>query len=251
MAIVTTGVGRLRMDQLTLGGDGAISASPTNVRVTYEAGDYTDFGGQYTFPNGQIAGTISSITDTVNGKTHYSVTGADADAQRLFALANSGDILGAAAYVLRDDDTITGGAKADTLYGFGGDDSIDGGAGADIIVGGEGRDQLRGGAGADRFTYWSDEDSGPKLADRDTILDFSHAQGDKISLAAIDANEHTTINERFHFVSAFTGAAGELMVREVAGGFLVQGETDGRAGVDFALLVKSADGPLVATDFIL
>lgn len=251
MAIVTAGVGAFRMDQLLRDENNTITPSPTNIRLRYDATNFIDFGGSYTFPGGQIAGDVNSITNTVNGKVNYSVTGVDADASRLFRFIAADDVLGAAAYVLRDDDTITGGAKADTLYGFGGDDSIDGGAGRDILVGGEGKDVLRGGDGADRFTYWSDEDSGPRLADRDTILDFSHADRDKIDLSTIDANEHTAANERFRFVSAFTGAAGEVMVKQVAGGFLVQADTDGRAGVDFAILVKSEDGPLVVSDFVL
>jgi Ca2+-binding RTX toxin-like protein len=47
------------------------------------------------------------------------------------------------------DDTLTGSAKADTLYGGLGNDTLKGGAGADTLNGGDGNDTLQGGAGDD------------------------------------------------------------------------------------------------------
>lgn len=252
MAVVITKRGALDMSDLGFDRDGTGSASPTNIRLTYTDGGFTDFGGSYTFgPGGTINGTVRNISNFADGNETFTVSGVNADAQTLFNFINANDIQGAQAYVLRDDDTITGGTRADTLYGYGGSDTINGGAGRDILVGGEDKDSLTGGAGADKFTYWSDEDSGRRIADRDTILDFSHADGDKIDLKAIDADEHTdAVNEKFSFVSAFSGEAGELLVKQVANGWLVQGDTDGRGGADFAILVQ-ADGPLVMADFVL
>lgn len=252
MAVVISKRGALNMSDLGFTQDGTVAASPSNIRLTYVDGGFTDFGGSYTFgPGGSVSGTVDNVSNFENGRETFTVSGVDADAQRLFALINAGDIIGAEAYVLRDDDTITGGTRADTLFGFGGNDTISGGAGRDILVGGEDKDRLTGGAGADRFTYWSDEDSGRRIADRDTIQDFSHADGDKIDLKGIDANEHTDgVNEAFTFVDHFSGHAGELLVKETAAGWLVQGDTDGRGGADFAILVK-ADGPVVEADFML
>ena len=48
-----------------------------------------------------------------------------------------------------DDETLTGGEDADTIYGYGGNDVIRGGDGADYLRGFEGNDSLVGGAGND------------------------------------------------------------------------------------------------------
>lgn len=253
MAIVTAKRGALDMSDLGFDRDGSAAASPTNIRLTYTEGGFTDFAGQYQFgPGGQITGTVDSITNVdARGRTTFTVGSVDSEAARLFGFINAGDIQGAIAYVLRDDDTLTGVAKNDTLYGFGGDDTIIGGSGRDVLVGGEGKDSLTGGAGADIYRYWSDEDSGTRAGERDTIFGFSHADGDKIDLRAIDANEHTTRNDPFTVVEAFTGRAGQLVLTSTDAGWLVQGDTDGRDGADFAILVRQVDGPLVSTDFVL
>ena len=94
-------------------------------------------------------------------------------------------------------DVIGGGLGADILSGGDGVDSLTGDLGADILSGGDGNDFIRGGlgadtlsggAGADVFVYsdyrsptGADSESPAGLL-RDTILDFSQAEGDKISL---------------------------------------------------------------------
>jgi serralysin len=253
MAKVTTGRRTaLRMDDLGINLDGTVIPSSNNVRVDYGNGDYTDFGGTFTFlPGGTFTGTVKSVTHMVGGKSVFSVTGANADAQTLFALIDSGDILGAQAYVLRNNDSVVGNSEADVLYGFAGNDTISGNAGDDVLVGGAGRDKLTGGIGADAYTYWAKTDTGATFDTRDTIFGFSHAEGDKIDLSAIDAIEKTAgRNDKFRFVEELTGKAGQLTVDQVDAGWLVSGDTDGRNGADFTILVKS-DAPLVATDFVL
>lgn len=251
MANVKAGKRGLDMSDLGISLDGTVIASTTNVRVAFANGDYTDFGGSYTFISPtQFTGTVNAITHVVNGKVAFSVTGANADAQTVFALIDSGDILGAQAYVLRQDDKLTGSALGDVLYGFAGNDKIVGGAGDDVLVGGAGTDKLFGEAGADTFAFWSAGDSGLGVGIRDTIADFSHAEGDRIDLSAIDAVARTARNEKFTLVDDFTGKAGELTVDKVGTGWLVSGDTDGRDGADFVILVKS-DAALVAADFVL
>lgn len=252
MARVTAGKrSALRMDDLGINLDGTVMPSPTNVRIDYGNGDYTDFGGTFTFlPGGQFTGTVRTVTHVVGGKTLFSVSGANADAQTLFGLIDSGDILGAQAYVLRADDRIDGNGFNDVLYGFDGNDSLFGKAGDDVLVGGKGRDSLNGGQGKDTFAFWSVDDSGPAFAARDTIFAFSHAEGDRIDLSRIDANENTARNEKFRLVDAFTGKAGQLTVEEGASGWLVSADTDGKDGADFTIFVKS-DTALVAGDFVL
>ena len=50
-------------------------------------------------------------------------------------------------------DTISGGAAADTLTGGGGNDSLSGGTGANVFAGGAGSDSMTGGSGIDTVDY--------------------------------------------------------------------------------------------------
>ena len=56
------------------------------------------------------------------------------------------------------DNTLTGGALADTLDGFAGNDTLIGGAGNDVLDGGTGADLLQGGAGNDTLDGGTDAD---------------------------------------------------------------------------------------------
>jgi len=60
-----------------------------------------------------------------------------------------------------------------------GNDTLIGGGGRDRLNGGDGNDTLTGGGGGDRFTFSSRLDP---VANRDTITDFSFAEGDRIEL---------------------------------------------------------------------
>jgi Ca2+-binding RTX toxin-like protein len=258
MAVIKAVRGALDMTDLGFDRQGSTTASPTDIRITYAGGDYTDFGGRYSFgPGGSVSGTVDSITNVEGATTTFTATNVDADAQILFGYIRTGDVQGALEYVLRDDDQITGGGGRDTLFGYDGDDTLKGGANRDTLNGGEGKDLLTGGGGADTFVYLSDEDSSVSPDGRDTILRFSgvngadgSGDGDKIDLSGIDANEHTSgVNEAFTVVTRFSGTAGELVIKEVGAGFLIQGDTDGVGGADFSILVK-ADGPVVAADIV-
>ncbi|MEO9877623.1 MAG: VCBS domain-containing protein, partial [Anderseniella sp.] len=66
------------------------------------------------------------------------------------------------------EDTITGDAGDNWLYGYGGNDTVNGGAGADVIFGNDGSDILSGGTGADTF-YFLNGDTGT-----DTVTDFEN-----------------------------------------------------------------------------
>jgi Ca2+-binding RTX toxin-like protein len=90
--------------------------------------------------------------------------------------------------------TITGGSGVDVLFGHGGNDTLNGAAGNDFLYGGGGRDTLRGGPGNDIIVGGQDQDtlSGGTGADTfafangdglDEITDFSHSDGDVISLS--------------------------------------------------------------------
>jgi len=86
----------------------------------------------------------------------------------------------------------TGGAGNDTLSnidnlrGSGFNDTLIGDSNANILTGGIGGDHLTGGLGADTFRYISTLDSQPNASLRDTITDFTHADGDKIDFSGIE-----------------------------------------------------------------
>jgi Ca2+-binding RTX toxin-like protein len=136
------------------------------------------------------------------------------------------------------------GEGADRIIGGGGTDELSGRGGSDVIAGGGGADLLRGGVGGDLFTYLAAADSASGGVDQ--ILDFG--AGDRIDLAAIDANSQVGGEDAFQFIgsAAFT-AAGQL--RAVASGnqWTVEADVNGDGIADFTLLVTVTD-PLVTID---
>ena len=137
------------------------------------------------------------------------------------------------------------------LFGSGGHDVITGGAGNDLIFGGGGQDSLAGGAGADVFRYDSVSDS-PAGAN-DLIADFQPFGLDKIDLSRIDANSLAVGDQAFTWIgaNAFSGAAGELRVRDSGGYRWVEGDTNGDSVADFAIQFYANSAPQVQADFIL
>jgi Tol biopolymer transport system component len=130
-------------------------------------------------------------------------------------------------------------------------DVIHGGAGDDTVIGGAGADVLYGGDGADRFVFLHKSDSSLAPKGRDTIMDFSHAEGDRIDLSAIDANTTLTGHQAFTFTAGgFTHSPGELIELVRPSGYLVEGDVNGDAKADLAIFVQ-AGAPLVSSDFIL
>ncbi|MEO3388482.1 calcium-binding protein [Mesorhizobium sp. CAU 1741] len=97
-------------------------------------------------------------------------------------------------------DKSYGGDGNDLMFGDAGDDLLSGDGGDDLLVGGAGRDTLLGGAGNDFFRLGSnrgdgnDSHRGGKGADtyaivddfgKDTILDFSLGEGDRLLLPSL------------------------------------------------------------------
>jgi len=106
------------------------------------------------------------------------------------------------------DDSLVGGTGDDLLIGGAGNDRLFGQDGNDTLVGGAGADVMWGGAGADLFMFSAFSDSPHEAASR--ILDFSSAEGDRISLEGFA--------EDFVFVgsSDFAGG-GQASVRVLQG----------------------------------
>lgn len=193
--------------------------------------------------------------DDLSGGTENDRLFGDAGNDRMKGDAGADTLWGGAGY-----DTLEGGAQNDLLAAGVGNDRLLGGAGADrllgeagndILTGGQGADQLWGGLGADRFVFLAASDSAPQM--RDQIRDFSRAQGDRIDLSAIDADRRDGYdNDAFRYVGtdAFSGAAGEVRYGRVAGGVIVQADTNGDRVADMAFLV-AGNQALLASDFLL
>jgi len=146
-------------------------------------------------------------------------------------------------------DKLSGGTGDDLLKGGVGNDALKGGLGQDALVGGAGTDTMTGGGGADTFRFTLATESAVGTG-RDVITDFSHIEGDRIDLSAIDANSNFFAfgNQAFTFIGnqAFHNVAGEL---RFAGG-IVSGDTNGDGRADFEIRVDT-HGQLVAADFVL
>ena len=144
-------------------------------------------------------------------------------------------------------ENISGSVLSDTLRGNAGANALSGGAGADLIEGRAGADALAGGGGADTFVYAVIETT------RDSIGDFSHAQGDKIDLSAIDADPTTGANDVFAFSTTRTvGLVGEAVVTNLGASSLVSLYLDADNVADMTISVVHANGFVMdATDFVL
>jgi hypothetical protein len=161
-------------------------------------------------------------------------------------------------------ENLQGSAFADQLTGNRFANSIDGGKGGgllrgldgdDRLVGGPGQEVMIGGPGFDVFAFETVADSAAGAA-RDRILDFSAGSAstfvDRIDLSAIDAKTGPG-NQAFNYIgtAAFTGASGELRVRQAGATAIVAGDVNGDAVADFeiALLNFTNLATLTAIDF--
>jgi VCBS repeat-containing protein len=174
--------------------------APVEVRVNEKADDHDfDNPAAITIFNGVIA-----RSNNFNGGAGDDILLGDGGNQRINGNVGNDTIHGAGG-----DDDINGNGQDDTLYGGVGNDLINGAGGTDILYGGSGNDtlfgetasetiyggsgddkitgggagdNLWGGTGADTFIFIQPDST---ISQRDTIFDFSHAEGDKIDLRAI------------------------------------------------------------------
>ena len=235
------------------GGDDVIDGGAGNDFIYGGAGDDRGLGG---VGNDTLNGDDGDDTlfggagvDTLNGGVGDDTLSGDDGADNLNG-GDGADILygGAAADILeggagRDtlvggvgDDTLNGGDGGDILLGGIGSDKLSGGNGDDFLFGGLGKDTLTGGAGRDFFIF--EDVSESTLLLRDTILDFSAE--DVLDLTGIDANTGLAADQAFTIVTAFTGVAGELVLKIAGGNTTVTGDVDGDGVADFALLITGA-----------
>ena len=156
--------------------------------------------------------------------------------------------------------TLISGAGDDYLYandngcrilGNKGNDTILGGKGADWLEGGVGRDTMTGGLGADTFAF-RQGDTGKTTKTADKVEDFSHAQGDKIDLSALDAILGTGANDAFTFIGQdkFGREAGELRFEVVKGNLFLSGDVNGDGKADFTIGLQHVT-TIVQADLVL
>lgn len=220
------------------GGNDVLRGDAGNDRM--EGGDGFDYA-DYFYTKGGTIDLSTGTATTKNGGTDtlIGVEGVQGSRQadRIIGDANANHLLGWAG-----DDRLSGGA---------GDDDLAGGDGNDVLAGGAGNDVLYGGAGADRFVFGADI-LGSTLTASDRIADFSHDEGDRINLTAIDANTLTAADDAFRFIGtkAFTGVAGQVRYYFLDGNTIVEGDVDGD-GVADGMGIVAGQHALVASDFVL
>ncbi len=139
-------------------------------------------------------------------------------------------------------DRLTGDGNANAIVAGYGNDRIAGGSGDDRLAGQFGADDLFGGAGADRFRYDDLWESTVASAGRDTIFDFSGAEGDRIDLRLIDARYGTPDNQAFAFIgtAGFHGKAGELRYEKKASDTYIYADVNGDGKADFSIHLDDA-----------
>jgi Ca2+-binding RTX toxin-like protein len=135
------------------------------------------------------------------------------------------------------------------LHGSGGNDHLSGDDRSNRLVGFDGSDILTGRGGADQFAYIRTFESTAAAPDR--IIDFSRGQGDKIDLAALDANAQTSEDEAFEFIGTrgFSGV-GQLRFHQQDGDTVIEVNTRDDPGAEFVVVLD----PLLsmrAGDFVL
>ncbi len=152
------------------------------------------------------------------------------------------------------DNTLIGGADADTIFGDGGKDTLKGDDGADNLTGGNGVDTLRGGNDADIFDYNATTESGFGAANRDRIVDFTQAQGDKIDVSDIDGQTSNGGSVAFTFIgnAAFT-AEGQIRAFQVnPSTTVVQFNTTGNSGAEMEIVLNNfIAANLLQSDFTI
>ncbi|MGL4968059.1 MAG: beta strand repeat-containing protein [Inquilinus sp.] len=146
-------------------------------------------------------------------------------------------------------ENLSGSQGNDALEGTAGANVLQGWNGGDTLVGRAGKDTLTGGAGADRYSFLTPGDS-VVGANADVVTDFSHAQGDLVTLGDIDANTGAVGDQAFSFigVNLYSGVAGQLRYIIANGVTTVAGDVNGDKVSDFHIALTGSIA-LVAADF--
>jgi serralysin len=222
--VVDFAVGRDRIDLRNFGMADMAALQPFMSQVGRDVVIKTTFGGEQ-----------ESIT--VRGTT----VAALAAAPDAFVFNTAGDplVVGGTGAV----DTLFGGKASDTLLGYAGFDTLVGGAGKDILIGGAGDDTLYGGSGADRFVLGFGDGY-------DTIMDFSHAQGDRIDLRSIDPDSAYG-DQKLKLVTGDFTAAGQVRLFVHGGITTIYVNLDDNLKTDEVAIDVHSDAAFLAGDILL
>jgi Ca2+-binding RTX toxin-like protein len=215
-------------------------------------------GGNDTFVGG--AGADRFQGDNGTDTADYSGSAQGVTVNLLFGTGAGGDAQGDTLDTVENvtgskaADTILGDGNGNVLRGGGGGDQLFGLAGNDTLFGGKGADTLEGDNGQDVFAYTGTDQSVGERGFGDTILDFSRSQGDRINLAAIDADPSDPDNDAFAFVGGgeLFDAPGQLGFISSEAGTIVLANTVGAADSppEMAIVLPGVDG-VAASDFVL
>jgi Ca2+-binding RTX toxin-like protein len=146
-----------------------------------------------------------------------------------------------------ENDRLVGSHGDDTLVGAGGNDRLDGGGSNDVLIGGTGTDTMSGGIEPDMFVFEQVDDS--TVTAPDVITGFT-TRVDVIDLSRIDANGNDAAESAFVRVGAFTGVAGQLVLRVVGASVFLEGDVDADGEPDFSIRLQGITA-LAGTDIIL
>lgn len=205
---------------------------------------------------GNVVGVSVDQSDSVvnNGKIiGYVGLGYGADSYR-----GTGTVTGV---ILGEDgnDSLSGGASVDRLFGGKGNDTLMGNGGNDImnghadndrIFGGLGVDTLTGAEGKDTFVF----DTAPSSSNRDVITDFSHLD-DTIQLenAIFKSMGSGVLLSKYFYAGTKAHDADDHVIYNKATGALYY-DSDGtgaHAQVQFATISNHATAGLAYNDFLL
>ncbi|AYC99558.1 calcium-binding protein [Neorhizobium sp. NCHU2750] len=152
-------------------------------------------------------------------------------------------------WLLRGNDTLTGGAGGDDLYGHAGNDVLKGGAGDDFLVGGAGKDSYDGGSGWDQLSF----DDGNAVKKGVTVDAVNHkatdAYGNAETFSSIESFRGTKLADTFKGSSAdeqFMGLAGADTINGGGGFDEVRYHRDVKRGGTYGVTVDLQKG--TATD---
>jgi Ca2+-binding RTX toxin-like protein len=127
-------------------------ANVHQIQVAFTQYNFVNFFGNFTFPNGEIHGTLQQIRDYSGGHLWFSVSGMAVNAAAFVDNVIAGTSNSALSLLFSGNDLFIGGSFDDRLLAFGGNDTMNGGGGRDRLRGMSGNDTINGGPGDDRLT---------------------------------------------------------------------------------------------------
>ena len=133
------------------------------------------------------------------------------------------------------------------------DDRVFGSAVSNRLAGGGGIDQLTGRGGADTFVWRTADEAPTDEGGLERVTDFRSAQGDRIDIRKVDANQNSFDGDQaFTFIGyrGFTERVGQLSAIRRGDDTVLRGDTDGDGIADFAIRLVGVSS-LTRDDLVL